>query len=425
MSEEGLTQDEVILRLRDLSRDSVLKEFAFFHDIVALPKPHYMVGLNESASNFLRSRVQQLAPQNGRTPPIIRIPATTGDIELRDVSISYVSKVRRTHSTHAVQQAFGISPDDLRSDVIRKLSLTIKPGMIVLIVGPSGSGKTSLLRAIAGEESSGMELNGEITVPKSVKVGNFVSPRSRKPIIEILGTKDFQFGLYLLSLAGLSEAFLYLKRFEELSGGQKYRAMLACLLAAEKNVWLADEFCANLDPVTANVVSHNVQSAVRKFGATLIAAAPHYSNFIFSLRPDLVINLTSAWEHSVVAGKDFCRFMDKSYWQGDPPSLRLFPEFILEVRKGKKTATIRPGIKPFQPGLLVLRSESEVVTVRVTETVHKRVSELTDKDAQREGLPDADALRHTLTCIYPKLKSNSMLTVVQFEPLCGVPSNGN
>ena len=422
MSANRLTQEEVIARLKDLSNETVLKEFAFFHDVVSLPKPHYMVGLNAAATNFLESRVQQLGPQNGRLPPHIEVPVMRGAIELRDVSISYISKVRRTRSTHVVQQAFGISPDDLRSDVIRQLSVTIHPGTIVLIVGPSGSGKTSLLRAIGGDRAAGMITAGEIEVPTDADLGAFAEPRSKKPLIELLGTKDFQFALYLLSLAGLSEAFLYLKRFTELSAGQKYRAMLACLIAAGKNVWLADEFCANLDPITASVVSHNIQSLVRKFGATLIAAAPHSSNFIFSLRPDVVIHLSSAWEHEIVEGKNFCKAMSKPYWNGEAPTLRMFPEFIEQVRKGKKTSTIRPGVKALNPGLLILSSDRDSTTVRIVEITVKKLSELTHDDARREGMRSVRVLRESLRSIYPKLRPNSTVTVIRFDSLSDVSS---
>ena len=83
------------------------------------------------------------------------------------------------------------------------------------------------------------------------------------------------------ALLGTSEPGLYLKRFDELSKGQQYRAMLAKLISTKTNVWFADEFCAYLDPVTANVVAHNVQRTARKLGITVVAAAPHCDNFLF------------------------------------------------------------------------------------------------------------------------------------------------
>jgi uncharacterized protein len=304
MKKEGLTREHLVSRLRALSREKVLKEFALFHKIVSLPKPHYMLGLNRGARDFIKDRVLALSPQNGRKPPSVSIEPIGDSIRMKDLEISYISKVRRTKTTHIVQQAFGISPDDLQHTVIKEFSLDIAPGEIVLILGPSGSGKTSLLNAITHRNKR--ILKGHTVIPANARIGSFQPITSSKPLIEILGSKNVHYGLYLLGLAGISEPFLYLKRFEDLSAGQQYRAMLARLIASECNVWVADEYCTNLDPITASVVSHNIQRIARKVGATVIAAAPHSINFISSLKPDKVIRLTSASTYSIISGEAYC-----------------------------------------------------------------------------------------------------------------------
>lgn len=304
MEKEGLTRGHLVSRLRALSREKVLKEFALFHKIVSLPKPHYMLGLNAGAQDFIQKRVLILAPQNGRKPPSISINPIEEPLKIKDLEISYTSKVRRTKTTHVVQQAFGISPDDLHHNVIKGLSVDIAPREIILILGPSGSGKTSLLNALADLNKT--ILRGHIAIPANARIGSFRPITSSKPLIEILGSRNVHYGLYLLGLAGISEPFLYLKRFKDLSAGQQYRAMLAQLLASECNIWIADEFCSNLDPITASIVSHNIQRIARKVGATIVAAAPHSMNFIFSLKPDKVIRLASASTYSIISGEDYC-----------------------------------------------------------------------------------------------------------------------
>lgn len=85
----------------------------------------------------------------------------------------------------------------------------------------------------------------------------------------------FAEGLQYLARAGVSDAYLYIRKPSELSDGQRYRVKLAILLARGVKVWVADEFGAVLDRTTAKVVAYNMARAARKAGATLIVATTH------------------------------------------------------------------------------------------------------------------------------------------------------
>ena len=145
MNQEGIDVNELFERLNNLSQKNVLRHFALFHRIVSLPKPHYMIGLSPGPSLFLADRVKRLGISNGHAPPEINIQAISTPIVFDNITIEYTSSVRRTLRTHAVQQAFDISPDDVRTTVLKDFSATVAPGAIVLVLGPSGSGKTSRL----------------------------------------------------------------------------------------------------------------------------------------------------------------------------------------------------------------------------------------------------------------------------------------
>jgi ABC-type ATPase with predicted acetyltransferase domain len=422
MKREGMSVTDLTKRLRNLSQKTVLRDFALFHGIVSLPKPNYMMGLNKQASQFLVRRVQELGISKRKISPSVNITPLSSPICFRNLTVTYSSQVRRTLRTHAVEQAFGISPQKIQTTVIKGLTLNIQPGEIMLVVGPSGSGKTTLLEVATGElkKRSGVTIKGSVDIPNDCRLATFQPIRSKKPLIELLGTTDVRLALYLLGLAGLSEPALYLKRFEELSRGQQYRAMLARLLTSGSNTWVADEFCSNLDPVTANVVAYNVQRIVRRLGITLIASAPHCADFIFSLNPDVVVVLTSSWEHHILSGIEYSRIVNRAQSKnGNFPSLRLFPDALAAVKEGSKRATVRRGRKPFSPGLLLLSSGCDTVPVRVTSVVHKRFSDLSDEDAHADGVSNVQELRKVLSSIYPGLGDGNTVTVVHFEPLCG------
>jgi uncharacterized protein len=236
-----MDREQLVERLQSLSQEVVLREFALFHNIVSLPKPTHMKGLHPDAEEFLARRVAEVAPRNGHIPLLPKLEPLKGPVVFRNITLSFRSQVRRTQQTHAVQQAFGISPEAIETTVVRRLSLDIPVGSILLVIGPSGSGKTTLIDLLAaGAAGLGAEaaISGEARWPENYRPGVFQAIHSRKALIEVLGERDVRTALYLMGLVGLSDAFIYLKRFDELSRGQQYRALLARLIRGGYNVWL-------------------------------------------------------------------------------------------------------------------------------------------------------------------------------------------
>ena len=123
---------------------------------------------------------------------------------------------------------------------------------------------------------------------------------------------SFEQALFALNVSGLAEAHLYVKRFRELSNGQRYRAMVARLIASDSAVWIADEFCATLDPITANIVSRNLRRCSKDLGATVILAAASWTEFIYELRPDTIVHLRAPWDYRVFSWEEFEEAMEKS-----------------------------------------------------------------------------------------------------------------
>lgn len=418
MEREGIALNEVLKRLKNLSHESVLRDLDIFHEIISLPKPTYMIGLNSKAQLFLEQRVAEIELSNNYNSSAFSIEKLEEPIILSNINITFESEVRRTQRTHKVQQAFGISPKSIKSVVFHDLSLVINPGEIVLVIGPSGSGKTTLLEFLGSgpkKEFSG-HINGDIKWPSNFLQGTLKNIHSNKALIELFGKLDVTFSLYLMGLVGLSDAFVYLKRFHELSRGQQYRAMLAFLIASQSNVWIIDEFCANLDPITAKAVSGKLQRLARKLGATVIVAAPHCETFLFSLKPDKVIQMTNTGETSVQNGKDFMNSMNiKNVNKAKIPSLRILPNFLDDIYTNKKYTTIRKGRKTIQPGILLLENDNNRLVVNVTKVIYKHFDELSEEDAKNDGFNSLEDLRHAIKKLYPTIRNKNIMTIISFQ----------
>lgn len=178
----------------------------------------------------------------------------------------------------AVSEAFGIGLDDKDFVVFDNMEITINQGDVVYVTGQSGSGKSTLLREIIGKLQDD---NWKVSDIDSVEI------EAEKPLIDQIG-RDMTEATTLLAMAGISDAYLYIRKPSELSDGQKYRFRLAKLLEQDSDVWVADEFGAVLDRITAEVVAFNCQKTARKYGKTLIVATTH-DDLITPMGPNLLI----------------------------------------------------------------------------------------------------------------------------------------
>jgi len=166
------------------------------------------------------------------------------------INVSYETTVYQTPRTLKVAEAFGIGTERRKLTLYDNVELKIAPNDIVYITGDSGSGKSVLLRAMK------KDLGDEAIDIDEVEVD------PEKPIVETVG-ETFDEALELLSRVGLNDAYLFLRRYRELSEGQKYRYRLAKLMESGRQWWIMDEFCSTLDRDTAKIVAFKTSRSRR------------------------------------------------------------------------------------------------------------------------------------------------------------------
>jgi len=193
------------------------------------------------------------------------------------INISYRTATEVTPRTIAVAEAFGLGVDQYQKHAIYdNVQVKISPTDIVLITGDSGSGKSVLLKAFK------KDLGAEAVDMADIQVDR------DKPLIDTVG-KTLEEGLELLSRVGLNDAFLFVRRYDQLSDGQKYRYRVAKLIESGAQWWIMDEFCSTLDRDTAKIVALNAQKLARKEGKAVIAATTH-TDLFEDLKPSVHIH---------------------------------------------------------------------------------------------------------------------------------------
>ncbi|HKQ49559.1 MAG TPA: ATP-binding cassette domain-containing protein [Phycisphaerae bacterium] len=193
------------------------------------------------------------------------------------------------------------------------LRLDLAPGTITFLTGPSGSGKTSLLAAIA-EQS-----------PGAVHVGGARFPADRSIVDGIAPQRPLSTALEILTACGLGEPRLWVRRFADLSDGEKFRAALARTLGSSPEgrapaIILCDEFAESLHRRAARAIAYNLRKLVTRHRLILVAASSH-GDLIDDLQPNQILRLNGE----------------------QPPSAVLRPEHCRQAVSLRRRATIEPG----------------------------------------------------------------------------------
>lgn len=284
-------------------------EWLAFRPVVRSPIPYYMIGLDEIADGYVKAAARPKANDH----PFVREGAS--DVRLANLNVK--SEYEPTHTAHSrlVMDAFGLTVRTLKSHVLGPVSLHAAAGTVTFVAGPSGSGKSMLLTALdEGRWPRGVTIEGQID-PPSLDVGWLADLPEDQPLFDYLASKHGPERAFDgLSRVGLSEALLFLKPYAMLSRGQRYRAKLADLMLTDRDVWLIDEFCSDLDPLAARLVAYRLRQTVRRTGRVAFVAAANHRHFIEALRPAQVVQIETGGAVSVVPGGEYIRGIRDKTW---------------------------------------------------------------------------------------------------------------
>lgn len=211
----------------------------------------------------------------------IELPKYIGDNNLSNIApiktnnIVLTSNVIKDEYTKYIEDHFDLKVEDTcQVEVPNKIKIDkLKKWNIGVICGASGSGKSTILKKIGNGCISTTSFDNSKTL-----ISNF-NPMKPKDAAEIL------------SSMGLASVPAWIRPYNVLSNGEKYRAELAKIVAESKDeIILIDEYTSVVDRNVAKAMSNALQKYIRKHDKQIILATCHYDIFEW-LRPDWIYDL--------------------------------------------------------------------------------------------------------------------------------------
>lgn len=211
-----------------------------------------------------------------------------------------------TPRTMDIAVMFGLSLDGTSDHIIiPPVDLTLTPGKVVFVTGVSGGGKSTLLRLISQAITSPQPSPTDDTpaliwsdqlpdLPDEALVDALAQPLASTA--DQAQPADLSEVCRWLSLAGLNDAAVMLRKPKQLSEGQRHRLRLAQAMAVAQqspkawSVLLIDEFGSTLDRITAIALARSLRRWVSRSNVCLVAATTH-DDLLESLAPDVLVEV--------------------------------------------------------------------------------------------------------------------------------------
>jgi len=184
--------------------------------------------------------------------------------------IRLTSRIENTARVIQIRGMFDIKASKTETVVIKDNlpNLDERSWNIGLIVGASGTGKSTIAKERFKEC-----FDPQVSWNEHSLIDNFDKKQHLKDIVNIL------------TAVGLSSPPTWLRPFDSLSTGEKFRATTARLLLDYPQLVAVDEFTSVVDRTVAQVASCAIAKTVRKRQQRFVAVSCHY-DIIEWLQPD-------------------------------------------------------------------------------------------------------------------------------------------
>ena len=205
------------------------------------------------------------------------------EVDSEDTAAMNINFQPAPRSGQIVVDAKGVKKSYGKLDVLDDIALKLDRGDRVSFVGQNGQGKTTLAKILVNIEPS---TGGDVTLGHNVQVGYYAQDQAEalQPNLTVLQVMENASPPEMRTkLRNILGAFLFSgedveKKVSVLSGGERARLALACLLLKPFNLLLLDEPTNHLDIISKDVL----KQALQKYDGTLIVVS-HDRDFLADL----------------------------------------------------------------------------------------------------------------------------------------------